>query len=115
MENSSMEAKGYEYLRESCLSVLTELLEYVAKTGKHSIISSRHASEVLDGSNNMGRRVNEYEEEHHTIIGSGSLSRSGAVSLTGYVKYCDGQPDKGWEGQGNWEKLREASFEALSL
>ncbi|XP_031495056.1 BTB/POZ and MATH domain-containing protein 2-like [Nymphaea colorata] len=52
-----MQTEGYEYLRESCPSVLTELLEYVAKIGEHSIISCRHASEALDGSDNNGRRV----------------------------------------------------------
>ncbi|XP_031500010.1 BTB/POZ and MATH domain-containing protein 1-like [Nymphaea colorata] len=52
-----MQTEGYEYLRESCRSVLSELLEYVAKINQHSIIRSRHANESLDGSDDNGRRV----------------------------------------------------------
>ncbi|XP_058083960.1 BTB/POZ and MATH domain-containing protein 2-like [Magnolia sinica] len=53
-----MQTDGFEYLKVSCPAVLTELLEYVAKVGEHSIIVSRHhASEALDGSDANGRRV----------------------------------------------------------
>ncbi|KAF3783425.1 hypothetical protein EJ110_NYTH27682 [Nymphaea thermarum] len=53
---SLIQTEGYEYLRESCTCVLTELLEYVVKTDEHSIINCRHASKQLDGSDNKGRR-----------------------------------------------------------
>ncbi|XP_043722868.1 BTB/POZ and MATH domain-containing protein 2-like [Telopea speciosissima] len=53
-----MQTDGFEYLKESCPSVMTELLEYVAKIGEHSIIVCRHGNEaMLDGSDVNGRRV----------------------------------------------------------
>ncbi|KAJ4954909.1 hypothetical protein NE237_011692 [Protea cynaroides] len=53
-----MQTDGFEYLKESCPSVLTELLEYVAKIDDHSIILCRHGNEgMLDGSDVNGRRV----------------------------------------------------------
>ncbi|XP_042476127.1 BTB/POZ and MATH domain-containing protein 2-like isoform X2 [Macadamia integrifolia] len=53
-----MQTDGFEYLKESCPSVLTELLEYVAKIGENSIIVCRHGNEaMLDGSDVNGRRV----------------------------------------------------------
>ncbi|XP_042516281.1 BTB/POZ and MATH domain-containing protein 2-like isoform X2 [Macadamia integrifolia] len=53
-----MQTDGFEYLKESCPSVLTELLEYVVKIGEHSIIACRNGNEVmLDGSDVNGRRV----------------------------------------------------------
>lgn len=53
-----MQTDGFEYLKESCPSVLTELLEYVARISEHSVIVSRHGNEArLDGSDVNGRRV----------------------------------------------------------
>ncbi|KAF2298654.1 hypothetical protein GH714_024512 [Hevea brasiliensis] len=53
-----MQTDGFEYLKESCPSVLTELLEYVARVGEHSVIVCRHGNEaILDGSDLNGRRV----------------------------------------------------------
>ncbi|XP_010551779.1 PREDICTED: BTB/POZ and MATH domain-containing protein 2-like isoform X3 [Tarenaya hassleriana] len=57
-----MQTEGFEYLNESCPSVLTELLEYVARLGEHSITaaSSGHRKEVValaDGCDSNGRRV----------------------------------------------------------
>ncbi|KAJ8748385.1 hypothetical protein K2173_003022 [Erythroxylum novogranatense] len=53
-----MQTDGFEYLKESCPSVLTELLEYVARVSEHSIIVCRHGNEaMLDGSDANGRRV----------------------------------------------------------
>ncbi|KAL6978485.1 BTB/POZ and MATH domain-containing protein 2 [Sarracenia purpurea var. burkii] len=53
-----MQTDGFEYLKESCPSVLTELLEHVATINTHSVVPSRHGNEVLlDGSDINGRRV----------------------------------------------------------
>ncbi|KAH7573698.1 hypothetical protein JRO89_XS03G0195000 [Xanthoceras sorbifolium] len=53
-----MQTDGYEYLEESCPSVLTELLHYVAKNNEKSFIASGFGSEtLLDGSDGNGRRV----------------------------------------------------------
>lgn len=53
-----MQTDGFEYLKESCPSVLTELLQYVAKIGEHSVIASGHGNETLpDGCDVNGRRV----------------------------------------------------------
>ncbi|XP_077232059.1 BTB/POZ and MATH domain-containing protein 2-like [Tasmannia lanceolata] len=53
-----MQTDGFEYLETSCPAVLTELLEYVAKVGEHSVmVSRRRANEMLDGSDGNGRRV----------------------------------------------------------
>ncbi|XP_077218012.1 BTB/POZ and MATH domain-containing protein 2-like [Tasmannia lanceolata] len=52
-----MQTDGFEYLKMSCPSVLTELLEYVAKVAKNSIIISRHTNESLDGCDVNGRRI----------------------------------------------------------
>ncbi|WCJ21490.1 BTB-POZ and MATH domain 2 [Euphorbia peplus] len=53
-----MQTDGFEYLKQSCPSVLTELLEYVAKVSEHTVILSRHGNEsILDGSDLNGRRV----------------------------------------------------------
>lgn len=51
-----MRTDGFEYLRESCPSVITELLQSVAKIGEGSIITCGHGNESLDGDMN-GRRV----------------------------------------------------------
>ncbi|GAB4851160.1 BTB/POZ and MATH domain-containing protein 2 [Ancistrocladus abbreviatus] len=53
-----MQTEGFEYLRESCPSVLTELLEYVARMNEHSISVSGYGNEImLDGSDINKRRV----------------------------------------------------------
>ncbi|OMO77790.1 BTB/POZ-like protein [Corchorus capsularis] len=53
-----MQTDGFEYLKESCPSVLTELLEYVARVNEHSVIVCRHGNEaILDGSDANGRRL----------------------------------------------------------
>ncbi|KAL6952364.1 BTB/POZ and MATH domain-containing protein 2 [Sarracenia purpurea var. burkii] len=53
-----MQTDGFEYLKESCPSVLTELLQYVAKMGDHPGVPSRHMNLLLlDGSDVNGRRV----------------------------------------------------------
>ncbi|XP_059632581.1 BTB/POZ and MATH domain-containing protein 2-like [Cornus florida] len=53
-----MQTDGFEYLKESCPSVLTELLEHVARIGEHSVISYGDRSEAtLDGSDVNGRRA----------------------------------------------------------
>ncbi|XAR57180.1 hypothetical protein NMG60_11025233 [Bertholletia excelsa] len=53
-----MQTDGFEYLKESCPSLLTELLEYVAWIGEHSVISyGFRTEEMMDGSDINGRRV----------------------------------------------------------
>ena len=53
-----MQTDGFEYLKESCPSVLTELLEYVARFTEHSDYMCKHKNEaILDGSDANGRRV----------------------------------------------------------
>ena len=53
-----MQTDGFEYLKQSCPSVLTELLEYVARVNEHPVIVCRHGNEaILDGSDANGRRV----------------------------------------------------------
>ncbi|XP_061985981.1 BTB/POZ and MATH domain-containing protein 2-like isoform X2 [Populus nigra] len=51
-----MQTDGFEYLKESCPSVITELLQYVAKNGEHSVIACTHGNDNLDSDMN-GRRV----------------------------------------------------------
>ncbi|MBA0686181.1 hypothetical protein Goari_013796 [Gossypium aridum] len=52
-----MQTDGFEYLKQSCPSVLTELLEYVARVNEHPVIVCRHGNEaILDGSDANGRR-----------------------------------------------------------
>lgn len=51
-----METEGFEYLKQSCPSVMTDLLQYVAS--EHHFIVPRNGNEaVLDGSDVNGRRV----------------------------------------------------------
>lgn len=51
-----METEGFEYLKQSCPSVMTDLLQYVAS--EHHFITPRNGNEaVLDGSDINGRRV----------------------------------------------------------
>ncbi|KAJ7977448.1 BTB/POZ and MATH domain-containing protein [Quillaja saponaria] len=53
-----MQTDGFEYLKESCPAVLTELLEYVARFTEHSVFICKHGNEaILDGSDINGRRV----------------------------------------------------------
>ncbi|KAL0437515.1 UNVERIFIED_CONTAM: BTB/POZ and MATH domain-containing protein 2 [Sesamum radiatum] len=53
-----MQTDGFEYLKESCPHVLTELLEYVARNNEHSIAVGKQGLEaILDGSDINGRRV----------------------------------------------------------
>ncbi|KZV18516.1 BTB/POZ and MATH domain-containing protein 2-like [Dorcoceras hygrometricum] len=53
-----MQTDGFDYLKESCPHVLTELLEYVAKINEHSIAAGKLGTEaMLDGSDVNGRRV----------------------------------------------------------
>jgi len=52
-----MQTEGFEHLKMSCPSILTELLEYVARVGEHSANTGVHVSESLDGSHVNGRRV----------------------------------------------------------
>ena len=53
-----METDGFEYLKESCPSVLTELLQYVARIGEHSATTFGYGKVTLiDGSDVNRRRV----------------------------------------------------------
>ncbi|PPD76899.1 hypothetical protein GOBAR_DD26189 [Gossypium barbadense] len=53
-----MQTDGFVYLKESCPSVMTELLEYVARVIEHSVYVCKHGIEpVFDGSDANGRRV----------------------------------------------------------
>jgi speckle-type POZ protein len=52
-----MQTDGFDYLQQSCPSLLTELLEYVAKIGEHSVSPCLYSTEVLDGGDANGRRV----------------------------------------------------------
>ncbi|XP_047942188.1 BTB/POZ and MATH domain-containing protein 2-like [Salvia hispanica] len=53
-----MQTDGFEYLKESCPNVLTDLLEYVARINEHSIATGKQKTEdILDGSDANGRRV----------------------------------------------------------
>ncbi|KAK4441698.1 BTB/POZ and MATH domain-containing protein 2 [Sesamum alatum] len=53
-----MQTDGFEYLKESCPHVLTELLEYVARINEHAIAVGKQGLEgILDGSDINGRRL----------------------------------------------------------
>ncbi|PON80196.1 E3 ubiquitin-protein ligase SIN-like [Parasponia andersonii] len=53
-----METDGFEYLKESCPSLLTELLQYVAKIVEHSVVTCGYGkATLLDGSDVNRRRV----------------------------------------------------------
>ncbi|XP_049406262.1 BTB/POZ and MATH domain-containing protein 2 [Solanum stenotomum] len=52
-----MQSEGFDHLRESCPSVITELLKYVAGMNEHAIISYVHGGHILDGTDVNGRRV----------------------------------------------------------
>lgn len=53
-----MQTDGFDYLKKSCPSLLTELLKYVARLGEHSVSASGHRKEMFgDGCDSNGRRV----------------------------------------------------------
>lgn len=53
-----MQTDGFEYLKLSCPTILTELLEYVARNNEHSVIACGYRNDTfLDGSDVNGRRV----------------------------------------------------------
>ncbi|CAH8356692.1 unnamed protein product [Eruca vesicaria subsp. sativa] len=53
-----METDGFDYLKESCPCLLSELLEYVARLSEHSLASSGNRKEFYpDGCDLNGRRV----------------------------------------------------------
>ncbi|KAM1057985.1 BTB/POZ and MATH domain-containing protein 2-like [Malus sylvestris] len=53
-----MQTDGYKHLKESCPSILTDLLEYVASVNEHSASLCRQGNEAIpDGSDIHGRRV----------------------------------------------------------
>ena len=52
-----MQTDGFDYLQQSCPSLLTELIEYVAKVGEHTASPCLYSNEVLDGGDVNGRRV----------------------------------------------------------
>ncbi|KZV40609.1 BTB/POZ and MATH domain-containing protein 2-like [Dorcoceras hygrometricum] len=53
-----MQTDGFDYLKESCSRVLSELLEYVARINMHNLRVGKMETEcVLDGSDANGRRV----------------------------------------------------------
>ncbi|GLT42577.1 hypothetical protein SLA2020_165680 [Shorea laevis] len=52
-----MQTDGFEYLRQSCPSVLSELLQYVAKVDNPATVSKHGNEAILDGSDANGRRV----------------------------------------------------------
>ncbi|KAL4558800.1 hypothetical protein LXL04_037002 [Taraxacum kok-saghyz] len=53
-----MQTDGFDYLKESCPDVLTELLEYVARFSEHSPAISKRINDVVpDGVDVHGRRV----------------------------------------------------------
>ncbi|XP_065863453.1 BTB/POZ and MATH domain-containing protein 2-like isoform X2 [Euphorbia lathyris] len=51
-----MQTDGFGYLKESCPSVITELLQQVSKVGERSVITCGHRNESFDSDMN-GRRV----------------------------------------------------------
>ncbi|XP_010524788.1 PREDICTED: BTB/POZ and MATH domain-containing protein 2 isoform X2 [Tarenaya hassleriana] len=54
-----MQTEGFEYLKESCPTLLTELLEHVARLGEHRMAASVYPKEevLVDGCDANGRRV----------------------------------------------------------
>ncbi|GMI66546.1 BTB-POZ AND MATH DOMAIN 2, BTB-POZ and MATH domain 2 [Hibiscus trionum] len=53
-----MQTDGFEYMKESCTTVLSELLEYVGRVNEHPVIVCRHGNEaILDESDANGRRL----------------------------------------------------------
>ncbi|KAG5551672.1 hypothetical protein RHGRI_009926 [Rhododendron griersonianum] len=55
---SVMQMEGFEYLKESCSSVLIKLLQYIARINEHSAIGSSHGNKAfLDGNDLNSRHV----------------------------------------------------------
>ncbi|CAN8244081.1 unnamed protein product [Cochlearia groenlandica] len=54
-----MQTDGFDYLKKSCPSLLTDLLEYVARLNEHSVAASVHHRKEMfaDGCDANGRRV----------------------------------------------------------
>ncbi|KAF5738604.1 hypothetical protein HS088_TW13G01505 [Tripterygium wilfordii] len=52
-----MQTDGFRHLKDSCQSVLSELLQYVARIGEHSAIVGSGKESFLDGCDVNGRRV----------------------------------------------------------
>ncbi|KFK26137.1 hypothetical protein AALP_AA8G208400 [Arabis alpina] len=53
-----MQTDGFDYLKKSCPTLLTELLEYVARLSEHSVVASGQQKEIFaDGCDVNGRRV----------------------------------------------------------
>lgn len=53
-----MQSEGFEYLKESCPSVLTELLEHVARVTEHSLASGKQGiGDIMDRIEGNSRRV----------------------------------------------------------
>ncbi|WCJ23658.1 BTB-POZ and MATH domain 2 [Euphorbia peplus] len=52
-----MQTDGFSYLKESCPSVITELLQNVAKVGEHTVITCGHRNESFFDGDTNGRRV----------------------------------------------------------
>ena len=58
MSLAVMETDGFDYLKESCPCLLSELLEYVARLSEHSLTSTGQRKELYaDGGDVNGRRV----------------------------------------------------------
>ncbi|KAF7139929.1 hypothetical protein RHSIM_Rhsim06G0020400 [Rhododendron simsii] len=71
-----MQMEGFEYLKESCSSVLTKLLQYIARISEHSAIGSSHGNKAfLDGSDLNSRHV-KHLYGSKTFSSSDQLSRS---------------------------------------
>ncbi|KAG9144152.1 hypothetical protein Leryth_013793 [Lithospermum erythrorhizon] len=53
-----MQTEGFEYLKQSCPHVLTELLEYVTRINEHSVTTKKQITDgIFDGGDVVGRRV----------------------------------------------------------
>ncbi|ONK68016.1 uncharacterized protein A4U43_C05F6310 [Asparagus officinalis] len=52
-----MQTEGFEHLKVSCPSILTELLQYVAKAGEYSVSTGACVFEEIDGCDLNGRRL----------------------------------------------------------
>lgn len=53
-----MQTDGFDYLKKSCPSLLTELLKYVARLSEHSVTAPGHPKDIFaDGCDANGRRV----------------------------------------------------------
>ncbi|XP_009131718.1 BTB/POZ and MATH domain-containing protein 1 isoform X2 [Brassica rapa] len=53
-----MQTDGFDYLKRSCPSLLTELLKYLARLREHSVTAPGHPKDIFaDGCDSNGRRV----------------------------------------------------------